>query len=122
MRCWLPMVVVLPGALCLSLLSASRAGEKAVAERGLEVIRARSFSQPLVSVKAYENVWKQWGVAEKPADYQRAFLDRYGLHRSPYDNGGLPLGLGEARTIFGGKGIGSDCLMCHAGSVAGQTY
>ena len=45
---------------------------------------------------------------------------RYGLHAAPFDNHGLPLGLQLAPTLLG-KGIVNNCLLCHAGTVAGQT-
>jgi mono/diheme cytochrome c family protein len=62
-----------------------------------------------------------WGLPEKPADYARAFRERYGLHPADYENGGLPMGLHEVRSVLG-NGIDEDCLLCHAGSVAGRTY
>src|SRR5947209_5099278 len=111
---------LLAAGLSLPFGGAATAGEPTAAERGWDVLRARAASQPLVSRKAYDNVWKQWGVAERPADYDRAVRTRYGLVAAPYDNGGLPMGFGEVRSLFG-KGIGNDCLLCHAGSIAGQT-
>ena len=80
------------------------------------------MNPPFWSPRAYENAWKQWGVAAKPADYARAFRDRYGLHEAPYDNGGLPMGFTRPKGLLGlGHGLGNDCLLCHAGTVAGQT-
>src|SRR5688572_16093005 len=96
-------------------------GAKASAERGAEAVRGRpALNPPGGTNEAYATVWKQWGVAEKPADYPRAIRDRYGLHVAPYDNGELPMGLHPARSILG-RGVGTDCLMCHAGTVAGRT-
>ena len=41
---------------------------------------------------------------------------------APYDNGGLPMGFTRSRGLLGlGHGLGNDCLLCHAGTVAGQT-
>src|SRR5262245_19720787 len=48
---------------------------------------------PAWPAEAYENAWKVWGLAEKPADYEAAFRRRYGLHPAPYENDGLPMGL-----------------------------
>ena len=42
------------------------------------------------------------------------------MHEAPYANNGLPMGLHVAPGLLG-KGIGTDCLLCHAGRVAGQT-
>jgi hypothetical protein len=91
-------------------------------ERGRDAVRGKPpLNPPLWSRRAYDNVWKQWGLKEKPADHDSAFRQRYGLHRPPYDNNSLPMGLHEAPGLLG-KGIVNDCLLCHAGSVAGQTY
>jgi hypothetical protein len=98
------------------------AGEPTPAERGRAALLERSFDRAAVSVRGYDNVWKQWGVAEKPADYPGAVRERYGLHAAPYDNHGLPMGLREVRGLLGGQGVGVDCLLCHGGSVAGQSY
>jgi mono/diheme cytochrome c family protein len=81
----------------------------------------RSLNPPTWSYKAYENAWKRWGVSEKPANYQQAFREHYGLHPAPFDNHGLPMGLIEARGIIG-TGVVNNCLLCHAGTIAGQTY
>jgi hypothetical protein len=73
-------------------------------------------------MRAYDNAWRQWGLAEKPADYARVFRDHYGLHAAPFDNGGLPMGFTRTRGLLGlGQGLGNDCLLCHAGTIAGQT-
>ena len=96
------------------------AEEKTDRERGEEAVRGRPAMNPSTwSMKAHNQVWKQWGLKEKPADPGRAFRERYGLHAAPYDNGGLPMGLHEVRGFS--KGITTDCLLCHASSIAGQT-
>ena len=96
-------------------------GRAPSAERGRVNVH-RPLNPPFWSIRAYEDAWTQWGVAAKPADYARAFRDRYGLHPAAYDNGGLPMGFTRAKGLLGlGQGIGNDCLLCHAGTVAGQT-
>jgi mono/diheme cytochrome c family protein len=92
------------------------------AERGWGAVRGKpALNPPIWSRKAFDSLWKQWGLKEKPADYDRAVRQRYGLHSAPYDNAGLPMGLHESRGLLS-KGIVNDCLLCHAGTVAGQTY
>jgi mono/diheme cytochrome c family protein len=122
MRRWLLLLglAVIAGAGPASATAAAPEG-RAAAERGREAILRRPMNPPAWSADAYENAWKQWGIAEKPADYARAFRRRYGLLPAPDDNHGLPLGLMETRGLLG-KGIVNNCLLCHAGSVAGQTY
>ncbi len=51
------------------------------------------------------------------ATYWQAFRERYGMHEAPFNNGGYPLGVRDS----GGGLMSFDCLMCHAGTVAGQT-
>jgi mono/diheme cytochrome c family protein len=91
-------------------------------ERGRRALLTRSFTPALWSKESAGNAWKQWGaIKAKPQDYPQAFMDYYGLHPAPYDNPGLPMGLREGPGFFG-KGIASDCLLCHGGSVAGKSY
>ncbi len=93
------------------------------AERGKEFLLGRSYNPPVFGRAAYDNLWKQWGLAEKPADYDRLVRERYGLHSAPYPNDGLPMGVREGLMGFGfGKGVSNDCLVCHGGSIAGKSY
>src|SRR5207248_3225149 len=111
------LCLVLTAGYCLA--PAAGAAERTAAERGQLAVRGLSHLSPQSwSKRAYEEVWKRWGLKERPADYGTALRERYGLHAAPYDNGGLPMGLHEAR---GGKGLTVSCVLCHAGSVAGQT-
>jgi mono/diheme cytochrome c family protein len=89
-------------------------------ERGRDVMFHQSLNPATWSIQAYEMAWKQWGTAEKPADYPKAFMQRYGLHAAPFDNKGRPMGLIEAPRFLA-KGITNNCLLCHAGTIAGQT-
>jgi mono/diheme cytochrome c family protein len=112
--------------LCLGLMSFAGPAVAAEptdgsAERGRDAVRGRpALNPPIASHDAYANVWKQWGVADKPADLPKAIRERYGLHPAPYPNGDLPMGLHPAEGLFF-KGVVNDCLLCHAGTVAGQT-
>ena len=114
-------LLTMTAAICLGLVLTNRAEERTAAERGADAVHRLSSSPPVLGLEAYEDAWKQWGVPEKPADYARAFRERYGLHPAPYENRGLPMGLHEAPGLLG-RGLTSDCLLCHAGSVAGRTY
>jgi mono/diheme cytochrome c family protein len=100
-------------------ISSGRAAELTPAERGRDLMFHRSLNPPVWSIKAYENVWTQWGLADKPADFRQAFLDRYGLHAAPNDESGRPLGLLEASALLK-RGLVNNCLLCHASTVAGQ--
>jgi hypothetical protein len=95
--------------------------DKAAAERGAKAVRGQPPMNPsLWSLKAIDDIWKQWGVKEKPADLAKAIRERYGLLEAAYPNNGLPMGLHMSSGLFG-KGAINDCLLCHAGRVAGQT-
>jgi mono/diheme cytochrome c family protein len=94
---------------------------KSAAQRGALAVRGQpAMNPPSWSARAFGDVWKQWGLKEKPADFDRRLRERYGLHPAPYENAGLPMGLHYSQGPFG-KGIINDCLLCHAGVVAGQT-
>jgi hypothetical protein len=111
---------VLLGIGVASTLAAQHA-DKAAVDRGAVAVRGNpAMNPPIWSAAAYENVWKQWGLREKPADFAEAFRARYGVHPALYENNGLPMGLHYSKGLFG-KGIVNDCLLCHAGVVAGQT-
>jgi hypothetical protein len=89
------------------------------ADRGREALFGQCFSHATVTREGYETVWKQWGLAEKPADFQRAVMEHYGLHAAPYPNNNLPMGL-RFVSARPDAGIGYDCMLCHGGSLFGK--
>jgi RoxA-like, cytochrome c-like len=91
------------------------------ADRGRDALLTRSFNPTIWSTSAYDNVWRQWGLAEKPADYAQAVAERYGLSEAPFPNDDFPMGLRRSTGILG-KGLSTDCLVCHGGSIAGRSY
>jgi mono/diheme cytochrome c family protein len=91
------------------------------AERGRRALLEKSYNPAVWTRQAYDDVWKRWpGVTEKPADYDRAVRDYYGLHPAPYPNAGLPMGLREGWRLVT-KGVSADCMICHGGSILGQS-
>jgi mono/diheme cytochrome c family protein len=103
----------------------AQAGSAEAVERGQKALLGKSYSPPTMTRRAYDEVWRQWGLASKPAaaDYDRLFRQRYGMHEAPYPNNGLPMGMRLAWMPFGlGKGISMDCMVCHGGSIAGKSY
>jgi len=93
---------------------------KSSAARGGEAVRTLPLQPPVLPASAYDALWTRWGVREKPADYDRAVRDRYGLLPATADGRGLPLGLVKGRGLLG-DGLSSACVMCHTGRVAGRT-
>jgi hypothetical protein len=98
------------------------AGEPAAVERGTKALLGRHFTPPSIPVAAYDNAWKVWGEKEKPGDYAARFRERYGLHPAPYPNHDYPMGMRLAPGLLGGKAISLDCMLCHGGSIFGQSY
>jgi hypothetical protein len=113
-----PRLLALVGILAVGVCG--RGAEKTAAERGKEALLRQSFTAPVISHEDYDNLWRVWGLKEKPADFDLRVRERYGLHEAPYPNQGLPMGLRPAKGLFG-KGITNDCMVCHAGSIAGKT-
>ena len=62
--------------------------------------RRRAYNPPTMALSNRDNAWKNWGLTEKPADFDRRFRERYGLHPAPYPNDGLPMGMRFAPTKF----------------------
>jgi mono/diheme cytochrome c family protein len=110
-------------ALCawLACLSAVH-GEETLAERGKKALLGKSYNPPTMALSAYDNAWKHWGLQSKPANYERLFQERYGLHPAPYANNNLPMGLREDKTLIGRKALSTDCMICHGGSIFGKSY
>src|SRR5262245_1497313 len=103
-------------------VSIAHSAEPTAAERGYKALTQTAFIPASWRPKAYENVWKQWpGVTEKPADYDAAFRDYYGMHPAPYPNRDLPMGFRPGSFLFV-KGIAMDCMLCHGGSIFGKSY
>lgn len=115
---WVGIVIIVPAA------TVGAASADAV-ERGRNALLGKCYAPPTMTRRAYDGIWKVWGMKEKPApaDYDRLFRQRYGLHKAPYPNDRLPMGLRPAALPLGlGKGISMDCMVCHGGSIAGQSY
>lgn len=96
------------------------AAEPTAALRGKKALDGTAFIRGFWPTSAYDNAWKQWGVKAKPADYDAAFRDRYGLHAAPFDNGKYPMGLRKADYLFT-QGLAIDCTTCHGGTVLGKS-
>ncbi|HEY7157049.1 MAG TPA: hypothetical protein VH575_23975 [Gemmataceae bacterium] len=119
-RWFLSLSLVVIGGLGWRLASATEATVRPSVERGRDAVVAWQLNPGIWSVKAYDNIWKVWGLKEKPANFTQRFRERYGLHAAPYDNHGRPMGLSEVSGLLG-KRLVNSCLLCHAGTVAGQT-
>src|SRR6266852_6193055 len=91
------------------------------AERGRIALLTRSFNPTIWSTNAYDNVWRQWGLSARPANFEEAFGQRYGLPEAPYPNDGYPMGVRSSGGLLG-KGLSTDCLVCHGGSIAGHSH
>jgi len=109
--------------LLASVAAIALADEPAAHQRGHKALTTRSFNPANWDLSAYDNVWRFWDgdLKEKPADYDRAFRDRYGLHPAPFENGRYPMGVREGDGLFA-RGLTTDCMLCHGGSIMGKSY
>ena len=115
-----PAAALLAG---LTFLAPAHGDEPTPAERGKAHLLGQVYNPPAVPLDAWGNLWKQWGLAEKPSDveFARMMRERYGFHAAPYPNKGYPMGLREGKWLLG-KGIAHDCMFCHGGSILGKSY
>jgi RoxA-like, cytochrome c-like len=102
--------------------------DRAAAARGRTALVLEGFLKPEWSAAAYRNAGRQWegpvpDPEKDPAAYDAAFRQHYGLHPAPYPNDGLPMGLRRGIGPGGVKtGLQIDCMLCHGGSIGGQSY
>jgi hypothetical protein len=90
--------------------------------RGRRNLTEKAYIPGTWTRSAYDNVWKRWpGQTIKPQNYDAVFREHYGLHTAPFDNRGLPMGLKETKPFLG-RTIAVDCLVCHGGSILGQSH
>lgn len=115
----LPWLVCVLSLWCVSVVRADAPS----AQRGKKALLERAFVPAAWPHSAYDNAWKYWQPApeKKPADYDRAFRDYYGLPEAPFANGRYPMGLREGSLLIL-KGLTTDCLLCHGGSLLGKSY
>ena len=115
------IVFLVAGVLCLSGIPA-RADSPDVS-RGKEALLVRPLLPPAWSLDAYQSLWKQWGLAERPSNesFFQQLHDKYGLQAPGFPNEGLPMGLQKSRSLLL-KGVTTNCLLCHGGSLLGKSY
>jgi mono/diheme cytochrome c family protein len=112
---WMIIVALIP--------LTARADDPEAIARGKKALTTRAFSPAPWSFAAYENVWKQWQpkLDKAPEKYDEAFRERYGLHPAPYENGKYPMGMRPGQLLLF-KGLTTDCMICHGGSIFGKSY
>ncbi len=91
--------------------------------RGKKALEGRAYSPAPWPFAAYDNAWKAWlpKLDKAPDNYDEAFRTRYGLHTAPYENGKYPMGLRAGQFLLF-KGLTTDCMLCHGGSIMGKSY
>ncbi|MBY0525051.1 MAG: c-type cytochrome [Gemmataceae bacterium] len=100
------------------------AAEPSAAERGKKALLGRHFTGATYSSNGYRTAWRFWedGTKKPPERYDEAFMAYYGLHTSPYPNDGFPMGLRPTAGLFGRKLLTTDCMLCHGGSIMGESH
>jgi Cytochrome c len=102
--------------------------DESAAERGRIALTSTGYLPPAWSDQAHARAGRLWGDGSpdpehEPEAYAEAFRKRYGLHAAPFENDGLPMGLRRGNGRNGTKtGIQIDCMVCHGGSIGGQSY
>jgi len=91
------------------------------AARGYTHLTTRALTPANFPANAMEVVWKGWGLTQKPMDPVAEATRRFGLHPAPYPNHGLPMGLRRGQYGLGFPGLSLDCMVCHGGSILGQS-
>jgi hypothetical protein len=97
------------------------------ASNGQAYLQSKDFAAPSFTLKALNNLHKQWNLESRPSPKiaLEIFESRYGMHKAPYQNDDLPMGLKLAPfplTLGTVKGIALDCLICHGGILDGKPY
>lgn len=95
------------------------------ANLGYTYLTGPGFATPSFSWKAWEDLYKQWGLKKPPSpeEQQRILWNRYGLAPAPFPNQNIPMGLKKTSfpfTFERVQGIALDCLICHGGSIDGK--
>ncbi len=103
---------------CWAMFAADPANDRA-ADRGKALLEGKAFIAGSWTVAGYERLWSQWGLRERPADFDDQVRRRYGLGPAPYPNDGLPLGLRRAEAPRRDQVV-LDCMVCHGGTLFGQ--
>jgi mono/diheme cytochrome c family protein len=70
---------------------------------GREFLYGKQFFQLLASARAYDNIWRAWGLDARPKDFDQQVRDRYGLSVAPFRNP-YPLEGEDPATTNGGSG------------------
>lgn len=92
-----------------------------------------------VPAATINNLWRRWGLSERPDNFDQLLTERYGFNPAPYRNpyplpgedpvladggtGQLPMGLIQGRNADGnynGK-ISLNCYICHGGQIGDTT-
>lgn len=129
------MSIMLCYGLCFG-FSTESPGKDLAAHQGAQISRGRYVleSGSFLSPAWGKDAWKKLsetaksvpstnGASNDSPTPEKTALIRYGLHPSPYENDGLPMGLVKAWSPDGRKlGLQVNCLICHGGSIGGKSY
>lgn len=106
----------------------ARKPDSSAVERGRRALTQEGFLKADWSVDVFAKAARFWDEPAPdpktdPEAYAARFRERYGLHPAPFPNDGLPMGLRLGRGPNGTKkGLQIDCMVCHGGSIGGQSY
>lgn len=120
---WMAISVV--GAIAISAAAESPTTvdrDRPSAARGRRWLEEKAYIPGTWTQNAVDSAWRRWdGTKDKPENYAAAFRDYYGLHPAPFPNHDLPMGFKQTKPFLG-RTVTLDCLICHGGSILGQSY
>ncbi len=93
------------------------------AERGRIALTTRLFTPAIWTTAGYKNAWQYWQppLKEAPRDYDQAFREHYGLHPGLTRTAIYPWAC-AGHSLLIKNAMAYDCMLCHAGSIAGKSY
>jgi mono/diheme cytochrome c family protein len=125
MRCAFSGLVLL-SALATGTLAGEPLGQMSPAERGYHWLTTKAYLPPDFDDEIFDSLWQVWPAelqerakAATPAERRQLAFARYGLVERPGSDGTGPA-LGYVSDGKGGWVM--NCLACHSGKVAGQSY
>jgi endo-cleaving rubber dioxygenase len=104
-------------------------------QAGFNFVTQTAITGAVIPASVYADVWKQWGLSSRPADFDAQVVQRYGFSPSPFPNpypldgenpattnggsGQLPLGWAQGKDANGNYNgmLGINCFICHAGRI-----
>ena len=97
-------------------------GEPTPAERGYKALTETAFIPGFWKPSSVPNAWKQWGVEDEARELRRGVPRSLRPAPGPVSQRRPADGTAQDRLSCSTAGIGTDCMLCHGGSIFGKSY